>query len=86
MTLASTRHSGTVTDVNNTTNVPITTTNDTSPIVLLVNALNPCYFSSRTVKAGSTMPKTRAYTREELQGLRRADLQRLCKVIDTLIT
>lgn len=32
------------------------------------------------------MPKTRAYTREELQGLRRADLQRLCKVIDTLIT
>lgn len=26
------------------------------------------------------MPKTRAYTREELQGLRRADLQRLCKV------
>lgn len=26
------------------------------------------------------MPKTRAYTREELQSLRRADLQRLCKV------
>jgi hypothetical protein len=26
------------------------------------------------------MPKTRAYTRDELQGLRRADLQRLCKV------
>ncbi|BEI87153.1 hypothetical protein CcaverHIS002_0704990 [Cutaneotrichosporon cavernicola] len=25
------------------------------------------------------MPKTRPYTRDELQGLRRADLQRLCK-------
>lgn len=30
------------------------------------------------------MPKTRAYTREELQGLRRADLQRLCKVSASL--
>ncbi|WOO85723.1 uncharacterized protein LOC62_07G009217 [Vanrija pseudolonga] len=28
------------------------------------------------------MPKTRPYTREELQGLRRADLQRLCKTYD----
>lgn len=26
------------------------------------------------------MPKTRPYTRQELKGLRRADLQSLCKV------
>lgn len=58
----------------------VSTSNPLFIIVHSLSSFHPTTHKSLHGHLSHTMPKTRAYTREELRGLRRADLQRLCKV------